>query len=107
MHLSYAGYTIPYAPPELFDTRNFNSQMDIFSFGMVLLEILCEQCPVQSKKPNSKAAVSKAYRSRNYLHLVRVQPEKIHKMGHWQVVDILYILGIKCIQPVPSDRPTH
>jgi len=63
--------------------------MDIFSFGMMLLEILCEQCPVSTRKPNIKLEVSRAYRSRDYLHLIRIQPEKLHKMGYWQLIDVL------------------
>lgn len=85
------GYTIPYAAPELLDINPpplFSPQMDIFSFGMMVLEILCEGCPVQTKKYNVKLEISRAYRSRNYLHLIRMQPEKMRKVGPRDVVDI-------------------
>jgi hypothetical protein len=43
---------------------------------------------VQTKKSNVKLEISRAYRSRNYLHLIRMQPEKMRKVGPRDVVDI-------------------
>lgn len=71
------GTSIPYAPPESFssDFINFNYKMDIFSFGVVMYEMLYEAFPfdfTNSKYDDYK----KAYFDKSYPKFILQAPEK-------------------------------
>ena len=76
------GTSIPYAPPESFSTDfiNFNNKMDIFSFGIVMFELLYETFPFDFS--NSKYEdYKKAYLDKSYPKFILQAPEKTRLEG--------------------------
>ena len=68
--------TLIYMPPEvLVDSPRYNTGIDIFSYGVLMIEVLCGRSPRPHVGPNRSesgelVAVSEAERRLKYLHMV-------------------------------------
>lgn len=102
------GRTLPYAAPELvhkpFNPDNLNERTDVFSFGMMMGEMLFENFLVDFKKSSLSSLVQK-YQTNNYKSKLGELSVKV--MGPAQLFKYLRIIALLCISPNPSDRPTH
>eukprot|EP00331_Platyophrya_macrostoma_P031070 CAMPEP_0176438752 /NCGR_PEP_ID=MMETSP0127-20121128/19501_1 /TAXON_ID=938130 /ORGANISM="Platyophrya macrostoma, Strain WH" /LENGTH=430 /DNA_ID=CAMNT_0017822823 /DNA_START=439 /DNA_END=1732 /DNA_ORIENTATION=- len=102
------GRTMPFAAPELltkpFDVLNLHDKTDVFSFGMIMGEMLFENFLVDFKKSNLSALCQK-YREKNYQ--TRFSQESAEAMGPKKIFKYLRILTILCLDSEPERRPTH
>lgn len=102
------GRTLPYAAPELvqkpFSPDNLNDRTDIFSFGIMMGEMLFENFLVDFKKSNLSNLVQK-YQTLTYK--TKLSDFSVKRIGPKQLFKYLRIIALLCISPNPKDRPTH
>ncbi len=102
------GKTLPFASPEIlqkpFNAENLKEKTDIFSFGMLMGEMLFENFVIDFKKSNLHL-LSQKYQEKNYK--VKLSKYSAQMMGPKKVFKYLRILTLLCLNPDPSQRPTH
>ncbi|XP_059072107.1 probable leucine-rich repeat receptor-like protein kinase At2g28990 [Cryptomeria japonica] len=100
--------TVGYLDPEYFKTYMLTDKTDIYSFGVILLEIICGRAPVDAKV------------SRDEINLVTPvlemaeYPERIVQIVDKRLVDDYSLksiarvakLAIRCVGDKPSSRPS-
>ncbi|CAK9871388.1 unnamed protein product [Sphagnum jensenii] len=102
--------TAGYLDPEYFDTQQLTEKSDVFSFGVVLLEILCGREPLSSNYP------PEAY---NLLAWVRPVLQKGIQNGDYSMLDktienqfnpksleIVASIAVQCTEREGANRPT-
>ncbi|GLJ57875.1 hypothetical protein SUGI_1382850 [Cryptomeria japonica] len=109
--LEYLHGTVGYLDPEYFKTYMLTDKTDIYSFGVILLEIICGRAPVDAKVSSDE------------INLVRwvtpvlemaEYPERIVEIVDKRLVDdyslksIAHVakLAIRCVGDKPSSRPS-
>ena len=102
------GRTLPFAAPELliipFDVLNLNDKTDVFSFGMIMGEMLFENFLLEFKKSNLPLLCQK-YQEKKYQ--TKFSQESAQLMGPKKIFKYLRILTILCLDSEPDRRPTH
>ncbi|XP_061362656.1 MDIS1-interacting receptor like kinase 2-like [Gastrolobium bilobum] len=98
-------YTFGYAAPELAQTMKVNEKCDVFSFGVLSLEILMGKHPgdlISSLSSSSTASMTYD------LLLIDVLDERPHQPVKPIVGDVILIarLAFSCLNENPSSRPT-
>ncbi|KAL8140283.1 hypothetical protein V2J09_006304 [Rumex salicifolius] len=90
-----------YLDPEYFLTHKLTDKSDVYSLGVVLLELLTGMHPISHGK-NIVREVNTAYRSGELFSVVD------QRMGAYQVecVEALASLALRCCQDDPDRRPT-
>ncbi|KAJ4963089.1 hypothetical protein NE237_023028 [Protea cynaroides] len=100
--------TMGYMAPEYIITGKASKETDIYSFGIVLLEIACGRKPVEFTVDSSEVSlvewVWELYGRRKYLEAVDpslgMDPEK------QQILECMIIVGLWCAQEEHSLRPS-
>ncbi|XP_061362661.1 MDIS1-interacting receptor like kinase 2-like [Gastrolobium bilobum] len=98
-------YTLGYAAPELAQTMKMNEKCDVFSFGVLSLEILMGKHPGDLiSSLSSSSTTSMSYD----LLLIDVLDERPHQPVKPIVGDVILIarLAFSCLNENPSSRPT-
>eukprot|EP00331_Platyophrya_macrostoma_P011931 CAMPEP_0176410282 /NCGR_PEP_ID=MMETSP0127-20121128/2971_1 /TAXON_ID=938130 /ORGANISM="Platyophrya macrostoma, Strain WH" /LENGTH=259 /DNA_ID=CAMNT_0017789763 /DNA_START=422 /DNA_END=1198 /DNA_ORIENTATION=- len=100
------GRTLPYASPEIvsrrFKASKLHERTDIFSFGMMMGELLFENFLINFKKSNLPYLNTKY---QNLSYKTNFSEEEAQSMGPKK----LYLRSITmlCLHPDPNERPTH
>ncbi|CAD8198958.1 unnamed protein product [Paramecium octaurelia] len=100
-----SGRSMPYCAPEMLNPNykeNFTQAYDIFSFGVLLFELLFERQPIDFRHQNIKLLEEK-YQRQTYS--VRVNLEEDKKKGPQLIMKYLLKLCLACLQPDPKYRP--
>ncbi|KAJ3679754.1 hypothetical protein LUZ60_017765 [Juncus effusus] len=97
-----------YVAPEWFKNVGITSKVDIYSFGVILLEIICCRRNVDSETENEEQMilaywVNDCYRERRLDLVVEGDEEAAHDMKR---VERFVKVALWCIQEEPSLRPT-
>ena len=96
-NLSIAPGTQSYMPPEaLVDAPQYDTCIDVFSYGILMIHILCGTCPhpqciEDSITAHKRMPVSEAYKRKHYLEMIGYD----HPLMH---------LVLKCIHNYPRQR---
>lgn len=102
------GRTLPYAAPELvqkpFKPDNLNERTDVFSFGMMMGEMLFDNFLIDFKKSNLANVVQK-YQTLTYKS--KLTNLSAHIFGPKKLIKYLRIIALLCISPNPKERPTQ
>lgn len=101
----FAAGTYPYMPPEQWKGEGTGKWSDIYSFGIVLYEMVCGRCPFDPKEeyPNlHPAALGFFYKE---LHCKKDPPDPLQFQPN--IPDNLRSLMLKCISKRPSERPDN
>jgi len=94
-------YTIPYVSPERLRKEPFSSKMDIFSFGLLMHELIFSEFLFYNNEPRTK----NLYRTKKYLEALYRAPEKLDHFGNRHLLRMLLSLILKCLHPDPQMRP--
>ncbi|CAD8055836.1 unnamed protein product [Paramecium sonneborni] len=94
--------TLPYAAPELYNDYKISPAFDIFSFGILMCNLIFEQQPF-NYNPDDLSNLEQRFKSNTYaikqnlFRQIKQGPKKIMKM-------ILHLI-VLCLQPDPEIRP--
>lgn len=97
--------TVGYLAPETLRSGRASSQTDVFGFGVLLLEVACGRRPIEEGKPNLVDWVCELMVKGE---LVNGLDPRLKARGrlHEEEVERLLHLGLLCVHPDPSIRPT-
>ncbi|KAK4772725.1 hypothetical protein SAY86_014500 [Trapa natans] len=98
--------TVGYIDPEYMRTHRLTAKSDVYSFRILLLEILTGRRPVEHKRPTNERVtliwVFKKLEEGNVLDLVDPRMEEVVDR---EVLVQFFELAIHCAAPVQADRP--
>jgi len=98
------GKTFPYAPPEVFqDSIDFNEKMDVFSYGVIMCEILFDQMIVDYKKSNLQAINSKYLKG---TYRTKLNDKIARFAGPKHFMKIMRFLTLFCTEVHKDYRPS-
>ncbi|XP_002517905.2 probable L-type lectin-domain containing receptor kinase VII.2 [Ricinus communis] len=96
--------TVGYMAPEVIRTGRASTQTDVFSFGVLLLEVVCGRRPSEVGKPG---LVEFVWRLMEKGELINAIDERLKAMGGYnnEEVERVLQLGLLCAYPDASARP--
>ncbi|CAK9275841.1 unnamed protein product [Sphagnum jensenii] len=99
--------TTGYLDPEYYTNKQLTTKSDVFSFGVVLLELICGRKPIDVELPPSKRQLTNWVRS--HLQAGVIHPIVDQALGNqfnvesmWKVAEI----AIRSVEPYSAHRPT-
>ncbi|RXI07947.1 hypothetical protein DVH24_014513 [Malus domestica] len=98
--------TAGYLDPEYYMTHHLSAKSDVFSFGVVLLEIVCGREPLNIHRPRPEWSLvewAKPYVRESKIDEI-VDPNikgAYHAEAMWRVVEV----ALSCIEPFAASRP--
>ncbi|XVF67321.1 hypothetical protein PTKIN_Ptkin10aG0111600 [Pterospermum kingtungense] len=99
--------TMGYMAPECVSSGKFNKESDVYSFGIVALEIACGRRSIEPKYEESRASlVSWVWDSYGNQSLLYVADEKLNGDFDAKQMECLLIVGLWCVHPDPNVRPS-
>ena len=102
------GRTLPWAAPEVvfkpIKTSKLHDRTDVFSFGIMMGEMLFENFFIDFKKSNL-SNLNQKYQSLSYK--AKLSKHSVQTLGPKKLFKYLRIIALLCIHPDPNERPTH
>ncbi|KAE8699129.1 L-type lectin-domain containing receptor kinase VII.1 [Hibiscus syriacus] len=97
--------TVGYLAPEVFRGRLASTQTDVFSFGILILEVLCGRRPIEEGKP---ALVEWVWELMMHKKLLAAVDARLRTNGGFdeEETEKVLHLGLLCSYPDPDSRPT-
>ncbi|KAK9691544.1 hypothetical protein RND81_09G203300 [Saponaria officinalis] len=99
--------TLGYMAPECVITGKASKESDVYSYGVVALEIACGRRPVESREEPSKVRmvewVWNLYGKGLVVEAVDARLEGVYEI---QQMECLMVVGLWCCHPDPIQRPT-
>ncbi|XP_026431380.1 L-type lectin-domain containing receptor kinase IX.1-like [Papaver somniferum] len=95
--------TLGYLAPECIYTSKSSKESDVYSFGIVALEIACGRKPVEQNKENLVDWVWDLYANGK---IVEAADGRLNMDFDMQQMERLLVLGLWCAHPDPTTRPT-
>lgn len=97
--------TAGYIAPEMVKTGRASTRTDIFSFGLLILEVVSGRRPIEEGKPN---LVDWMWRLTERSELLSVLDERLKAKGGYadEEVERVLHLGLLCAHPDANLRPT-
>ncbi|KAF3776434.1 Calmodulin-binding receptor-like cytoplasmic kinase 3 [Nymphaea thermarum] len=98
--------TAGYLDPEYVKTYRLTTKSDVFSYGILLLEIFSGRRPVEVNRPaNERITVRWAFQLFNERKLLDILDPSLESPGP-EILHGLFRLAFNCAAPIRSDRPT-
>ncbi|KAB2047530.1 hypothetical protein ES319_A13G052300v1 [Gossypium barbadense] len=99
--------TIGYMAPECISSGKVSKESDVYSFGIVALEIACGRRSIEPEYEESKAwLVAWVWDSYGNQRLLDVADQKLCMEFYDKQIECLLIVGLWCVHPDPSSRPS-
>ncbi|KAI3992880.1 hypothetical protein MKX01_034230 [Papaver californicum] len=95
--------TMGYLAPECVATGKSSKESDVYSFGIVALELACGKKPIDASKTLLVEWVWNLYGSGE---VVEAADERLCKNFDEQQMEQLLVLGLWCAHPNPNNRPS-
>jgi serine/threonine protein kinase len=97
--------TMGYLAPEVISSGRASAQTDVFTFGVLILEVMCGRRPIEVGKP---PLVDWAWQLKVQGQLMNALDERLKAGGEFdeEEVDKVLHLGLLCAYPDSSSRPT-
>ncbi|KAG9149971.1 hypothetical protein Leryth_010038 [Lithospermum erythrorhizon] len=98
--------TFGYLAPEYFDTGKATTKGDVYSYGVVLLELLT------GRKPTDEAFVEEGTKLVTWVKAVLQEKREVYVLDSslndcpLDEISLTFNIAMKCIEPDPSRRPT-
>ncbi|OVA03765.1 Protein kinase domain [Macleaya cordata] len=98
--------TAGYLDPEYLRTYQLTAKSDVFSFGILLIEILTARRPVELKRAaDERVTIRWAFKNYNEGKLVEMLDPSMNEVVHVEILSKMFALGFQCAAPTRSDRP--
>ncbi|XP_047308880.1 calmodulin-binding receptor-like cytoplasmic kinase 3 isoform X2 [Impatiens glandulifera] len=98
--------TMGYLDPEYMRTHKLTPKSDVFSFGILLVEILTGRRPIEPKKPDDEIiTVRWAFNNCNEGKVMQLVDPLMKETIEEDVLERLFGLAFECAAPTRSDRP--
>ncbi|TYI45698.1 hypothetical protein E1A91_D13G055700v1 [Gossypium mustelinum] len=99
--------TMGYMAPECVSSGKVSKESDVYSFGIVALEIACGRRSIEPEYEESKASlVAWVWDSYGNQRLLDVADQKLCMVFDDKQIECLLIVGLWCVHPDPSSRPS-
>ncbi|KAL4377151.1 hypothetical protein GQ457_02G008790 [Hibiscus cannabinus] len=99
--------TMGYLAPECVTTGKASKESDVYSFGMVALEIACGRKPVEARAEPSKVRLLEwVWDLYGRGQLLEAVDERLGKVFDTQQIECLMITGLWCCHPDYTHRPS-
>ncbi|XP_078170921.1 calmodulin-binding receptor-like cytoplasmic kinase 3 isoform X2 [Carex rostrata] len=99
--------TAGYLDPEYLRTYQLTPKSDVFSFGILLLEILSGRRPVELKRnPEERITVRWAFKKFNEGNLPEILDPLLEERVDNELISRLLNVSFQCAAPTRDDRPT-
>ncbi|KAK9012848.1 hypothetical protein V6N11_040880 [Hibiscus sabdariffa] len=99
--------TMGYLAPECVTTGKASKESDVYSFGMVALEIACGRKPVEARAEPSKVRLLEwVWDLYGKGQLLEAVDERLGKVFDTQQIECLMITGLWCCHPDYTHRPS-
>lgn len=97
--------TVGYLAPEIVKTGRASTQADVFSYGVLILEVMCGRRPIEEGR---SPLVSWAWEALRRGELVNVIDERVRAAAAGMDEEVVKVvqLGLLCAHPDASARPT-
>jgi serine/threonine protein kinase len=99
-----------YIAPECFNTGRVTAESDVFSFGAVVLEVVCGRRPRSRGGEDEQDLVGWVWKLYGENRLLEAVDSRLAIAGNVNVneedIKRLLMLGLACSDPNPGDRPT-
>ncbi|XP_026415520.1 L-type lectin-domain containing receptor kinase IX.1-like, partial [Papaver somniferum] len=95
--------TLGYLAPECVTTGKSSKESDVYSFGIVALEVACGRKPVEQ---NRKILVEWVWELYGSGKIIEAADERLKLNSDEQQIERLMVLGLWCAHPDPTTRPS-
>ncbi|KAL4460385.1 hypothetical protein ABPG74_000136 [Tetrahymena malaccensis] len=96
------GRTLPYSPIESLSGNIFSTASDVYSIGAIISEIIFDKKLIEFKRINQQKLQAKL-NQKNYRLIY--SDLVVKEFGIKQIMKILKVLMLKCVNPDPNSRP--
>ncbi|KAK6124354.1 hypothetical protein DH2020_041924 [Rehmannia glutinosa] len=97
--------TVGYLAPEIAKTGRASTQTDVFSYGVLIFEVISGRRPIEQGKPPLVEWLWELYRKGELVSGVDPRLRGIGEVDEEKVERVLH-LGLLCAHPDPKSRPT-
>ncbi|KAK6133449.1 hypothetical protein DH2020_032817 [Rehmannia glutinosa] len=97
--------TVGYLAPEIVKSGRASTQTDVFSYGVLILEVICGRRPIEEGKPPLVNWVWQVLRRDELVTAVDPRLRARWEMNGEEVERVIH-LGLLCAHPDPKARPT-
>lgn len=98
--------TVGYLAPEVVTSGRASTQTDVFSYGVLILEVMCGRRPIEEGKPALVEWVWELLRRGALLNAVDAAGLRGGGEGDEEEVERVLHVGLLCAHPDPKARPT-
>lgn len=99
--------TAGYLDPEYLKTYQLTPRSDVYSFGILLIEILTSRRPVDMKRSaDERVTVRWAFKKYNEGNVSDTLDPGMEEVVDGEIVSKMFALAFQCAAPTRSDRPT-
>ncbi|GLT25824.1 hypothetical protein SLA2020_182820 [Shorea laevis] len=96
-----------YIAPECYRTGRVSKKSDIYSFGIVALEIACGRRPIEPRYDKHRASlVAWVWEAYGNQMLLDVADKKLSTNFNVKEMECLLLVGLWCVHPLHNMRPS-
>ncbi|ERN07988.1 hypothetical protein AMTRI_Chr08g203530 [Amborella trichopoda] len=107
MHTTHVVGSLGYLAPEVSRTGKYTTYSDVFSCGIVLLEVACGRRPVDVRRlPEEMILVDWVWKCFSEGKLLNVADPRLKGGFVEEEMEMVLMIGLMCSYPVPGARPS-
>ncbi|MCO5592143.1 hypothetical protein L7F22_046139 [Adiantum nelumboides] len=107
-HTTHAAGTVGYMAPEIYGTGRATTMSDVYSYGMVLLEVVCGRRPVDANVPGKfeGCLLDWVWDLHSKGELREACDGRLQGEFDEEQLDRTLMVGLACLHPDPKERPS-